>query len=134
MKKIIISIVVLGVIGAAIAFYMANKPLDKVSSLKTDTQITASELLNAFEANESEANELFLDKVIEVKGVVSNVEMHDDGGRTVYLETGNPMSSIMCQQSQEDKQKVTVGDQVTMKGVCSGYLTDVVLVRSIIKQ
>ena len=130
-KKIVIAVVVLGIIGAAIGYYMYQKPVDKMSSLSVNEEISAQDLFTAFESNEAEANKRFLDKVIAVKGTVTKISK-DNEKASIFLETGDMLASIMCQLEDVNAKFPSEGDEVTVKRVCTGYLTDVVLVRSII--
>lgn len=129
MKKIIITLVLLSLIGTLTGIYLFNKPLESVSSMKSDYTIKASDLLSAFEDDESLANSKYLDKILEVGGRVNKVE-HTDGKTTIYLDADNPMSFIIFQ-LEEKISTIQAGEVVTLKGVCTGYLMDVVMVRAI---
>lgn len=128
-RKIIIALAVIGAIGGSIGFYMFNKPLESTMSMKADYSIEPGVLLAAFEEDEAAANTKYLDKVIEVKGQVQKVEKADDK-IAVYLETDNLMSSIIFQMEEAGVQ-FEKGEEVTLKGICTGYLMDVVLVRGV---
>lgn len=128
-RKIIIALAVIGAIGGSIGFYMFNKPLESTMSMKADYSIEPGVLLAAFEEDEAAANTKYLDKVIEVKGQVQKIEKADDK-IAVYLETDNLMSSIIFQMEEAGVQ-FEKGEEVTLKGICTGYLMDVVLVRGV---
>ena len=88
-----------------------------------------SELLEAFEGDEYLANKKYLDKIIEVKGNISKIEDH----KSIYIDTENPLSSIIFEMEEgQDITSLKVGDVITIKGLCTGYLMDVVMVRSIL--
>ena len=129
MKKVILTLVVLGVVGASIGFYMFNKPLESVQSMKTEISLDAPTLLAAYEANEEEANTNYLDKIIEVNGQVLKFE-ESEGKMTVYLDAQNDMSNVIFQ-LEKPISGLDVGQNITLKGICTGYLMDVVLVRAI---
>lgn len=129
MKKILAILFCLGLVGALIGLYMFNKPLESVSSMKTNYSINASDLLVAFEENETTANTKYLDKVLEVKGIVDKMESTEEK-TTIYLDAGNPLSSIIFQLEKSDSE-LKKGEEVTLKGICTGYLMDVVLVRGV---
>lgn len=130
MKKIIITLFALATLGLGAGTYMFNKTLDDTSSLDTDYEMDAQSLLAAFEENENDANQLYLDKVIQIEGVVNKTESKD-GKLTIYFNTDNPLSNIIFQLEQP-KEEIKIGDQITLKGICTGYLLDVVLVRAVI--
>lgn len=128
-KKIIIALVVIGAIGGGIGYYMFNKPLSSTMSMKADYSLEPGVLLAAFEEDEAAANTKYLDKVIEVKGQVQKIERANDQ-IAVYLETDNLMSSIIFQM-EDTGVEFEEGEEVTLKGICTGYLMDVVLVRGV---
>ena len=129
MKKVIYILLVLGILGGSIGFYFFNKPLDSISSMSTDYSLSSNELLTAFEDDETQANEKYLDKVIQVTGKVLKTET-ENGKTTIYLNTENELSNVIFQLEKDDP-SIQAGQQVTMKGICTGYLMDVILVRAI---
>jgi hypothetical protein len=130
MKKIIIPLVLLGVIAAGIGYYMYNKPVESLNNKKADVTVTAEQLLADYEANEDAANDKYLGKVVEVTGKVAEVTT-EEGKNKVHFETGNPISVIITElDAGNNTEGLQVGDQATVKGMCSGYLSDVILVRS----
>lgn len=101
-----------------------------MASYKTDVSITAPLLLQAFENNEDSANLKFGDKIIMVTGTVSTVAQ-DSTGYSVYLKDKDAVSGIMCRfdRTAFNPAMASVGSEVSIKGLCSGYLMDVVLDR-----
>ncbi len=130
MKKVLLVLLALAALGAGIGFYMFNKPLTSTQSMKTDHKIQSNALLTAFEENEVEANAKYLDKVIEMTGEIDKVEIKDEK-TSVYIATDNPLSSIIFQLEQP-LEDLSEGQVVTLKGICTGYLMDVVLVRAVL--
>ncbi len=129
-KKIIVGLVLAGLIGASLGYYLFNKPLESTESMKVDYKMLPSELLMAFESDETQANAKYLDKVIQVSGTVSKCETKDNKV-TVYLDTDNPMSNIIFQ-LEKSTTEIKEGETITLKGICTGYLMDVVLVRAVL--
>lgn len=127
-KKIIFTLALLGLFTLLVGMKMYNKAPESISSLKTEFQLNASELLAAFENNEEEANEKYLDKVVEINGVVSKRELKN-GVLTAYMETDSPLSNIIFQ-FENTNEEINEGETLTLKGICTGYLMDVVMVRS----
>lgn len=125
------ALALLGVLGAGIGFYMYNKPVDKMKTMKVDETISAEEFFTTYEEDEMAANKRFLDKVIEVKGTVVK-SVKDDMKITIFLDTGDMLANIMCQMESQDIEIPADGSSVTIKGLCTGYLSDVVLIKSIL--
>lgn len=129
MKKILIALVLLGMVGAGVGLYLFNKPLESTESMKSHYSMAASDLLQAFENNEDEANSKYLDKVIEVNGNVAKMD-NKEGTITIYLDADNPLSSVIFQ-LEHSETNIKQGDDITLKGICTGYLMDVVMVRAV---
>ena len=130
-KKIIGLVIVLGLIGAIFGYQQYAKTLDKTADLKSDITLNAQDLFLAYESDESAANKKFLDKIVEVKGVVASTK-EDDGKSNIYLETEDMLANIACQMENKLIKVPKEGTTVTIKGVCTGYLSDVVLVRAVL--
>ena len=99
-----------------------------MASKNADIQITAQDLLSKFETNEEEANTLYLDKILLVSGLVDEIKA-DSATVSIYLKNKESLSGVICgfNKSEIDMNEIKKGDQVKIKGICSGYLLDVVL-------
>ncbi len=135
-KNIMIGLLLLILAGATFGFYLWNKPQKNMTSAKTELSIDAQTILTAFETAENEANTKYLDKVVAVKGKVKEVK--NEGGKIcIALETDSPMSGVLCNLdplSQHDKTTFSPGEEVVFKGVCTGFLSDVVLERCVLSK
>ena len=131
MKKLIIPILLLALIGGYVGWKMYHKTLDSVADLSTQQSVSSIQLLADYETDEAAANIKYTDKVVEISGEVGKVETVGDAV-SIYLKTDNDMSSVICQLEKEAKINVGVGDKIIVKGICTGYLMDVIVVRSII--
>ena len=134
MKKITLLIGLLAVIGIGIGVMIYNKPHQDIQSARTDISIAASDLFATYETDEASANTKFLDKMIEVKGKVLEVKKDEEGNIGVTLDGGGMMFGVICKLDNLTEHKRTdfpVGEEVTFKGICTGVLMDVVLVRCV---
>lgn len=118
------------VIGLAALWYTFRKPDVSVDTKKAEVEINASSLLEAFENDEAKANELYLGKIISVTGNVESIS-EDSVGISVFLKEDGDFAGILCSfhPSIEEATQLTRGNSVEIKGICSGYLMDVVLNR-----
>ena len=125
-KEIIIGVIVLVFLAAfAYTYYMFNKPERDVTDEK-GIAISASAIYDSFINHESQANEAFLNKAIKVTGEVSGIKENQSGKKVVYLKTEDPVFGINCT-FKENPENIEVGDTITFKGICTGYLSDVVI-------
>lgn len=134
MKKLLLFGGLLALIGAAVGFYLYNKPHQDIRSAPAAYTLTATDLFAAYEASEEEANKLYLGKIIQVSGTVQEVKQDEEGKTGITLEGGGMMFGVICKLDDFSKHQRTVfqpGEQVTFKGECSGMLMDVVLVRCV---
>ena len=130
MKKFFVPVLLLVLVGAGLAYYMYNKPVESLDKKKADVEISAEQLLADYEANEQAANEKYLGKVVAVTGKVVEVTT-EEGKSKIHLETSNPISVVITELEEgNNTEGLQAGDQAKVKGMCSGYLSDVVLVRS----
>lgn len=133
MSRKIVTFIFAGVIIAAIAVFITWKWVFReastdVSSQKAEITMDAVTLVQNFEANEDSANARYLNKIISISGNVDNVKENDDN-ITVYLKNPDDLSGVRCSfdKTAIDPVSVKPGDKVKIKGICSGYLLDVVL-------
>ena len=130
MKKVIVFLIVLGVIGAGFGYYMYNKPVASLEKKKADVQVTAAQLIADYEANEQAANDKYLGKVVEVSGKITDITS-EEGKLKIHIETPSPMSLVICEMEDATTPgSIKAGDEAKIKGMCSGYLSDVILVQS----
>jgi hypothetical protein len=130
MKKIIIPLLVLGLIGAGIGYYMYNKPVERLEKKQAEVSVSADQLVSDYETNENEADAKYLGKIVEVNGKVSQITS-EEGINKVHLETSNPIAAVICDLDKGNEPgNLKVGDQAKIKGMCSGYLGDVIIDRS----
>lgn len=139
-KKLLIIGLISAVIGGAVGIYLWNKPVKDIQNAKADYSLTAQELFNAYQSNEAMADSIYRRAVIEVTGSVIEVKEEqkeiDGEQRTitnVVLDGGDMMFGVICQMADPDIERLrslAAGDEVTIKGECSGMLMDVVLTRS----
>lgn len=129
MKKFFPYLVILIVLGGAFGYWQYNKGHKETSGAKADISISPKDLLQAFDTDEASANQKYLDKIIEVEGVVKLTDK-TDAGSSLHLETGSEMSAIICEfESPDAVSSVQIGQTAKVKGFCTGKLMDVVLVR-----
>lgn len=128
MKKLLIIILILIAGAASYGYYLYNKPRSGAADMKTAYKVDAKSLFAEFNTDENTANGKYLGKAIEVSGTVRSVETDDRGTMNVAIET-NEMGAVNCQFEKKEKMPaLKEGSNVVVKGVCSGFLLDVVLV------
>ena len=130
--KYIKILLLVAAIGAATGFYLYNKPVKSTSARSVELTVKSDELFNEFSSDESSANVKYLDKVVAVNGTVTNIEQ-EDGMQVITLNTASDMFGVICKmEPSENNNSVKTGDVITVKGICTGMLMDVVMVRCVV--
>jgi hypothetical protein len=129
MKKLVLFGIVALVVGLGAAYYLWNKPHRDIASEDAAFALTADELFDAFEADETAANAKYLDKVVAVTGQVAEVTVNDAGQSVLTITAANAMlGGVSATMQNKDAVTVAEGDAVTVKCRCTGYLMDVILI------
>ncbi|MEM7656215.1 MAG: hypothetical protein AAF399_08815 [Bacteroidota bacterium] len=126
---------IFGATGGFVGYRMYNKPHQDLAAASAEVQLSASELFVAFEQDEAKANAEYLDKLIEVNGTVAEITPTNDGGMVVVLRGETDMFGVSCSFLPDESTQakaVQVGQNIHIRGLCSGYLMDVSLSRCII--
>lgn len=105
--------------------YMMYMPHRDISH-EIPVELTSTELADAYMADETAANQRFLDKAVQVTGVVEGIETNNDGQTVISLAGNYPLTGVRC--TLQKSVPVETGKTVVVKGRCTGFLTDVVLV------
>jgi hypothetical protein len=130
-KLIILAILAFALAGGGwYAYSEYSRKVKDLANVKADLRINATELVAAFEKNETGANTIYLDKVIAVRGTVKSVEKNDRGHYTVILGESGSASAVRCSMDSTHQQDISVipaGSLVTIKGACTGFNADELL-------
>lgn len=116
--------------------FMYYKPHRSVGESDVAFKISAIDLFNDFKEDEAKANTAYLDKVLEVHGILMQITF-DDSGVALMLGDRQLDAGISCHMTDDDKgqfRKIKEGDIVTVKGICNGMLFDVVLDKCVLVQ
>ncbi|MFZ7115195.1 MAG: OB-fold protein [Bacteroidota bacterium] len=133
-KKIFLALGIIALAGAAYGFYLFKKPHQSIMNEKPDYSMISSEIISEFETNEDAANKKFNGKVIEVTGVISEKTKDEQGKLNITLQ-GADIAGIGCvfeKAAQPKAAALAEGQEVKIKGVCTGILMDVVLVDCVV--
>ncbi|MBL7857278.1 MAG: hypothetical protein JNM57_06285 [Cyclobacteriaceae bacterium] len=130
MRKVLFLLLALGAVSALVAYQIYNKP-HRHAEGKPYVSIHAHELYDLFTADENQANENFLDKVIQVNGTIAEISLNQDDRQVILLQSNDPLFGISCTLEKTDR-KISKGDVIHVKGICKGYLSDVVLTDCVI--
>ena len=136
-KKLLIAVAILAVLGAAAAFYIYkyvyNKPHKDYKSAEPAMILRAKRLYTDYTANRENADKRYLDKVVEIEGVITTVEVVDSLVVVVFAyragEFGDEGIRVtMLPEYNEEAKRLSILKPVKLKGHCTGYNgTDVII-------
>jgi len=116
--------------GMSYALYIWYMPARDVTDEK-GIVITASAIYDSFEQNEAKANSLYLDKAIQVTGAIAEIKKNQAGQTVAILKSDDPVFGVNCT-FKNDPGPLQKNDTITFKGICTGFLSDVIINQGII--
>jgi len=121
-----VTFIAIAAILAALYFY--NLKSTDMAKAKPDFIVTASALQKAFEGDETKASVTYINKILEVTGKIASVKPAENHVVSISLVTESDLSSVICTfPSIGDPSVFKVGNEITVRGECSGFLMDVLL-------
>ncbi len=121
--------------GALSVYYIFNKPHRGVSASKPDFIIAAAELHDEYESDETKADKKYLGKIIQVYGAIADIKKNQDKAFTIIIKAESEFTGVCCDMEKSFdniESALKSGDNITIKGQCSGFLMDVALTKCIL--
>lgn len=114
--------------GILAALYYYNLKHTDMSKARPDFIISSTMLQKAFEDNETSASQKYINKIVEVTGIIASVKPGENNILSISLVTGSDLSSVICTfTSIGNPSEYVAGEEITLRGECSGFLMDVLL-------
>lgn len=131
--KIIIGILITFIIVIFLGIKQYNKPHVDVSKTAANYKLSTNELIKEFIIDENIADKKFANKIVEINGTI--LEISTTNGKGIVTLAGNE-ANVICQLNEKENKKIMQlkkDQNIIIKGQCSGYLMDIMLVNCIIK-
>lgn len=128
---IIASFLLLVLTAGGYLYYLYQKPRANVATIKASYSLTPQNLYDEFVSNEAAATLKYVNKIIEVRGKVIEVQKMDSTAM-ILLGTEDNTGGINCSFQNASDDLPGKGQIITVKGRCTGYLMDVNLVDAIV--
>ncbi|HLK31017.1 MAG TPA: hypothetical protein VKT28_20735 [Puia sp.] len=129
-RKVFLWVILLCLIIFGIWSYsLFSRKHESAANLKADITINAADLYNQYALNEADADKKFLNKIIMVKGKIS--EATNNGKAQSFLLDKISAGGVSCQMSADEEKKyaaIPADSIIIIKGKCTGFLIDVNLV------
>jgi hypothetical protein len=127
MKKIIISLAIIGALTAGIVYwwvFVHNANYKGVDvSKKESLVISIDSLSEQYLTNEAAFNEQYLNKVLEISGTIK--EVVQDSFTNIVLQGKDSLAQASCQLIKKDE-AIVAGKMIVIKGICTGATTDLI--------
>lgn len=119
-------VILIGLIG--VWFFVFFKPthFKRDVSNETGISLTASSIVTAYKSNEVTANAEYLDKPLQITGEIAETKADQIGKTTLLMKSNDAFTYVFCTLKTTDT-SIKKGDIITVKGICTGFLSDVVL-------
>ncbi|WP_411029580.1 OB-fold protein [Spongiimicrobium sp. 3-5] len=133
-RRLLLTFLIALTLGSAIALYYYNKPAIDVQNADTAYALSAKNLIWEYQEDEISTNKKYLEKIIQVKGLVAEVAFHK-GFHVVTLNGEGLDSKVICHMEPTENKKTAgleKGQMVAVKGICTGYLLDVMLIKCVL--
>ncbi len=135
LKKYFFGIVILLVCLAGFGIYKVMKPHHNVENENSEASLPAKVLYSEFQSNEDLAVKKWTGKVIEIKGKISSVSENENYVSIILGVTAE--GGVNCSVLKKDLHPgdhFRIGEEITIKGKCTGFLMDVNLVDCVVKK
>ena len=129
-KKVILPLLIIALVAAgAVYYYVFVYSVQNHRNINDEQAISiiADSLAQLFTNDEAVANTIYLNKVIDLKGVVIDTASNQLGILTLTIGNVNNMSNVFITLSERPKLPIKLNDTIRVKGICSGFLSDVVI-------
>lgn len=102
--------------------YIMSETFSHTAGVNADFTISADDLIHEFMANDSAANKKYIEKIIIVNGIASEMETKSDSSINIKFSdsTGSYLSFALEKNEYEKAKNIKAGDVVSLKGSCSG--------------
>lgn len=134
-KSILLVLVAVLLLGGVYGWSEYNRGAADANDMPVKEMVTAAALLEAFTADEDAATARFVgstEQVVQVSGMIRSMEPIGQDRTNVVLATDSELAGVVCEFTNADLPgDWRSGAEVSVKGICTGLLLDVVLVRCV---
>ena len=134
-NKIIIVITLIAAIAFGIYYYIFVYSSNNHRQVQSETGIviTADSLVAKYQADEKLANSLYLNKAVVVTGMLLSIDKNQEGKTTIVLGRTDSFSNVSVTMISTAPITQKVGESITIKGLCTGALSDVVITDGVVE-
>jgi ABC-type glycerol-3-phosphate transport system permease component len=134
-NKIIIIIAIIAAIAFSAYYYIFIYSSNNHRQVQSETGIviTSDSLVAKYQADEKLANSLYLNKAVVVTGVLLSIDKNQEGKTTLVIGRSESFSNVSVTMTSNTPITQKVGESITIKGLCTGALSDVVITDGVVE-
>jgi len=134
-NKIIIIIAIIAAIAFSAYYYIFVYSSNNHRQVQSETGIviTSDSLVAKYQADENLANSLYLNKAVVVTGNLLSIDKNQEGKTTLVLGRADSFSNVSVTMISNSPITQKVGEFITIKGLCTGALSDVVITDGVVE-
>ncbi len=135
MTKLIYAIAVVAItaLGGYYYVFVYSKTHHRNVQSEKGIVIQADSLSAAYQANEKNANALYLNKAVEISGTIVSIDKNQEGKITLIIGRPDSFSNVSVTLISITPITQKIGETITIKGVCTGALSDVIVTEGVVK-
>ncbi len=134
-NKIIIIIAIIAAIAFSAYYYIFIYSSNNHRQVQSEIGIviTSDSLVAKYQADEKLANSLYLNKAVVVTGNLLSIDKNQEGKTTLVLGRADSFSNVSVTMISNSPLTQKVGESITIKGLCTGALSDVVITDGVVE-
>ncbi len=134
-NKIIIIIAFIAAISFSAYYYIFIYSSNNHRQVQSEIGIviTSDSLVAKYQADEKLANSLYLNKAVVVTGNLLSIDKNQEGKTTLVLGRADSFSNVSVTMISNSPLTQKVGESITIKGLCTGALSDVVITDGVVE-
>ena len=134
-NKIIIAIALIAAIAFGVYYYVfvySSQHRRQVQS-EIGIVITSDSLVAKYQADEKLANSIYLNKAVVVTGNLLSIDKNQEGKTILVIGSSDSFSNVSVTMISTAPITQKVGESITIKGLCTGALSDVVITDGVVE-
>lgn len=122
-------LLILLLVATGLVWYIFTEKFSDTAESKADYTLNAMNFIKEFQQNDSLANKKYTEKIISIRGAISEIETADTSVNIKMADTATGDYIIFAFQEQHlaEAKKLKKGDDVSIKGSCSGAVYSEIL-------
>ena len=134
-NKIITAVGLIAAIAFSVYYYIFIYSSNNHRQVQSETAIaiTSDSLVAKYQADEKLANSLYLNKAVAVTGNLLSIDKNQEGKTTLVIGRSDSFSNVSVTMISTAPITQKVGESITIKGLCTGALSDVVITDGVVE-